>query len=319
MVYFSFRASLVLSGLLAMLLCAVQANAAESKRITLGYSSVGPMATGFWMAKEIGAFEKYGMHAEIIYISSGPVVIQALIGGDLQGGSAATNAVINAVLSGAPIIGVAGTSNRPYHRLYVQPEINRIEDLRGKVLGVTRFGSITDNLTRILLRKHKLENAVTVRQLGATAAVGSAFQQRVIAGAVTSDLRAGTQLPAKVLFNLADLGIPYSMQLITVARNYYRRNPEIVGAMIRAYAAGVTALHNQKEMALKVIAKYSRQVEAKGIEEHYRDSLANLDNIPRVEAEAITTILEFMGKPGIPHDTFFDGEIVERMAREGGP
>ena len=91
MVYFSFHASLVLSGLLTILLCAVHAGAAESKRITLGYSSVGPMATGFWMAKEIGAFEKYGMHAEIIYISSGPVVIQALIGGDLQGGSAATN------------------------------------------------------------------------------------------------------------------------------------------------------------------------------------------------------------------------------------
>ena len=58
------------------------------------------MATGFWMAKEIGAFEKQGIHAELIYISSGPVVIQALIGGDLQGGSAATNAVINAVLNG---------------------------------------------------------------------------------------------------------------------------------------------------------------------------------------------------------------------------
>ena len=88
----------------------------------LGVFSIGPMATGFWMAKEIGALEKHGIHAELIYISSGPVVIQPLIGGDLQGGSAATNAVINAILSGAPILDVAGTSNRPYHRLYVQPE-----------------------------------------------------------------------------------------------------------------------------------------------------------------------------------------------------
>jgi ABC-type nitrate/sulfonate/bicarbonate transport system substrate-binding protein len=97
-----FHVSLILFSFLAMLLCAVQTRAAELKPITLGYSSIGPMATGFWMAKEIGAFEKHGMHAEIIYISSGPVVIQALIGGDLQGGSAATNAVINAILSGAP-------------------------------------------------------------------------------------------------------------------------------------------------------------------------------------------------------------------------
>ena len=46
------------------------------------------------------------------------MVIQALIGGDLQGGSAATNAVINALLNGAPILGVAGTSNRPYHPIF---------------------------------------------------------------------------------------------------------------------------------------------------------------------------------------------------------
>jgi NitT/TauT family transport system substrate-binding protein len=289
---------LALFVLFAALLWDAKAGAAELMRITLGYSSIGPMATGFWMAKEIGAFEKHGIHAELIYISSGPVVIQALIGGDLQGGS-------------------AGTSNRPYHRLYVQPEINRMEDLRGKTLGVTRFGAITDNLTRILLRKNNLENAVTVRQLGATAAVGAAFQQRVIAGAVTSDLRVGTKLPAKILVNLVDLAIPYSMQLITVARDYYRRNPEVVEGMIKSYAAGVAALHSQKERALKVIAKYSRQADAEGIEEHYRDSVANLDRIPRVESEAIATILEFMGKPGIPRETFVDDSIVERMAREG--
>jgi ABC-type nitrate/sulfonate/bicarbonate transport system substrate-binding protein len=118
-------------------------------KMTVAYSSVGPMATGVWMAKESGAFDKYGIQADIIYIASGPVVVQALIGGDLQVGSGASNAVINAILNGAPIIGVAATANRPYHRLFVQQEINKLEDLRGKTLGVTRFGSITDNLTRI--------------------------------------------------------------------------------------------------------------------------------------------------------------------------
>ena len=118
------------------------------------------MATGVWMAKESGAFDKYGIQADIIFITSGPVAVQALIGGDLAV-SAASNAVINAILSGAPIIAVGGTANRPYHRLFVQPEINRLEDLRGKTLGVTRFGSITDNLTRILLRRNGLEGAAT--------------------------------------------------------------------------------------------------------------------------------------------------------------
>src|SRR3990172_219139 len=73
---------------------------AEPRRITFGYSTIGPMAAGAWMAKDIGAFEKYGMQAGLIYISSGPVVVQALIGLDLHGGIAATNAVIAAVLRG---------------------------------------------------------------------------------------------------------------------------------------------------------------------------------------------------------------------------
>src|SRR6476620_11773043 len=70
--------------------------AAESKKIVFAYSSIGPMATGIWMAKESGAFEKYGLQGDIILITSGPVATQSLIGGDLQLVSAASNAVVNA-------------------------------------------------------------------------------------------------------------------------------------------------------------------------------------------------------------------------------
>lgn len=293
------------------------ASAAETKKIVFGYSSIGPMATGVWMAKEIGAFEKYGIQADLIFISSGPVVMQALIGGDLHIGNGATNAVINAVLNGAPIIGVAGTANRPYHRLWVQPEINRLEDLRGKTLGVTRFGSITDNLSRILLRKHGLEGSVSVRQLGGTLEVGAAFQQRAIAGAVTSDLRVPASVAPKILLRLVDLGIPYSMNLLAVSRDYYRRNPETVEGMVRSYAEGVAALNQQKERALKVIAKYARLSDAKNIEDHYQDSVTYLERLPLAEPEALSTILEFIGKKGTPLETFVDNAITDRMVREG--
>ena len=292
------------------------ASLAQTK-VTFAYSSLGPMATGVWMAKDSGAFDKYGIQADLIFISSGPVVVQALIGGDLQGGSGATNAVINAILNGAPIIGVAATANRPYHRLFVQPEINRLEDLKGKTLGVTRFGSITDNLTRILLRKSGLEGAVNVRQMGGTIEVSAAFQNRVIAGAVTSDLRVSPPSQAKILTRLIDLGIPYSMNMIAVSRDYLRRNPETVERMVRAYADGVAFMNRQKEQALKIIAKYSRLTDPKMIEDHYNDSVTYLDRVPKAEPEAVQTILEFMGKKGIPLENFMDSTIIDRLSREG--
>jgi ABC-type nitrate/sulfonate/bicarbonate transport system substrate-binding protein len=311
-----FCASL-LSALLCCFSISVFAIAAETKKITFGYSTVGAMAVGSWMAKEIGAFEKYGIQADLIYISSGPVVVQALIGGDLHGGIAASNAVINAISNGAPIIGVAGTANRPYHRLWVQPEINRLEELKGKTLGVVRFGGVTDHLTRIVLRRYGLEGAVNVRQSGGATETGAAFQQRAIAGAVTAELRVGANVPAKMLLRLVDLGIPYSMNLIPVSRDFYRKNPATVEGMVRAYTEGVAAMNQQKEKTLKVIAKYSRLTDPKSIEAHYQDSVTYLERIPRAEPEALLTILDFEGKKGVPVETFVDYAITDRMVREG--
>src|SRR5262245_25902543 len=175
-----------------VLLSAADGETAELKKVTLGYSTVGPAGIGLWMAKEIGAFEKYGIDAELIFVSSGPVVVQALLGGDMKAGLAATNAVTAAVLAGAPLISMMSLINRPYYRCWVQPEISRMDELRGKTLGVSRFGSVTDNLTRILLRRYNLEGAVQVRQMGGTTEIAAAFQRRQIDGAVMASVRGNT-------------------------------------------------------------------------------------------------------------------------------
>ena len=304
---------------LAVFSCVVVSRsfAAESKKIVFAYSSIGSMATGVWMAKDSGAFDKYGIPADIIFISSGPVVVQALIGGDLQVGSAASNAVINAVLNGAPIVAIGGTANRPYHRLFVQSEINRIEDLKGKILGVTRFGSITDNLTRILLRKYGLDNSVNVRQMGGTLEVAAAFQNRQIAGAVTGDLRVTPPSQPKILLQLIDLGIPYSMNMLAVSREMLKRDPDTAEKIVRAYSEGVAFMNQNKERALKIIAKYAHMTDPKQTEVHYRDSVTYLDRIPRAEPEAVQTILEFVGKKGVAPETFQDNSIIDKLNREG--
>ena len=189
--------------------------------------------------------------------------------------------------------------------------------MRGKSLGVTRFGSITDNLSRILLRKYGLEGAVNVRQMGGTIEVSAAFQNRLIAGAVTSEMRVMPPSQPKILVRLVDMGIPYSMNMIAVQREYYRRNPVAVESMVRAYVDGLGFLHRNKEQSLKIIAKYSRLSDARLIDQFYDDAMTYLDRIPRAEPEAVQTILEFMGKKGVPVETFQDNVIVDKLTREG--
>ena len=298
-------------------LLAPQGDAAERAKLTLGYSSTGPTGVGLWVAKDIGAFDKYGVEPNLVFISSGPVMVPALIGGDVQAAVAGANAVIAAVLGGAPIVAVASLANRPYLRLWVHPEINRVEELRGKTFGVSRFGSTTDNLTRILLRRVGLENAVNVRQLGGTLEVGLAFRHRQIDGAVLATLR--TDAPHRILIDLAESGIQYSMGQLVVSRDFYRRAPETLEKIMRAYIEGVAVLRDpsQKDKTLKTIARYTRLKEVKAIEEIYNDAAKYVDRIPRVDADAVSTTLEFLGKKGLPIETFADNSIIDRLVREG--
>jgi ABC-type nitrate/sulfonate/bicarbonate transport system substrate-binding protein len=267
------------------------------------------------MAKEIGAFEKYGIDAELIFVSSGPVVVQALLGGDMQAGLAATNAVTAAVLAGAPLISMMSLINRPYYRCWVQPEISRVDELRGKILGVSRFGSVTDNLTRIFLRRYNLEGAVQIRQMGGTTEMAAAFQRRQIDGAVMATVRVNA--PTRMLVDLADLGIRYSNVVIATSRDYYRRNPDITEAMVRAYLEGVAAVNQQKERTLQVIQKYTRLQDPKLIQELYADGVKFLERVPRMDAEALAPIVEFMGKKPIPVESIADNSIVNRLERDG--
>jgi NitT/TauT family transport system substrate-binding protein len=306
----------VLSIVLFLSYVASVSAAADPKQVVFGYSTIGAMAAGAWMAKEIGAYEKYGIDAELIYISSGPTTVQALIGGDVTGAIAATNAVIAAVLRGAPLVSVVSTANRPYHRFWVRPEITRIEDLKGKTVGVTRFGSVTDNLTRMVLKEYGLENTVNVRQMGGTAEVSAAFQNKQIAGAVTSSLRVDSTVQPRLLMKLEDLGFQYSMDVIAHSKEDMKRQPHVVEAMVRAYTEGVAAIHYQKERAFKAIAKYARLRDQKKIDEIYQDSVLYLEKVPRVEPDAVNSILDFMGKKGVPLDTFADNSIVDKLVRE---
>ncbi len=302
---------------LEALLLSVPAQPAEKSKLTIGYSSTGPTAVGLWTAQEIGAFNKYGVDGNFVFISSSPVMVPALIGGDVQCAVAGANAVIAAALGGAPIVSVASLANRPYLRLWARPEFTRVDELRGKTLGVSRFGSTTDNLTRILLRRVGLENAVNIRQLGGTLEVALAFRHRQIDGAVLATLRADA--PHRILIELAESGIQYSMGQLVVAREFQRRSPDTLERIMRAYIEGVAALRDpsQKTRVTKAITYFSRLKETRAIDEIYNDAAKYVDRIPRVEAEAVAATLEMMGKKGLPIETFADNSIIDKLVREG--
>jgi ABC-type nitrate/sulfonate/bicarbonate transport system substrate-binding protein len=290
-------------------------HSAESgkEKVAFAYAAISPSMAGVWMAKEIGAFDRRGLSVDLVYISSGAVAIQALVGGSVQAALGASNAVLAAIIKGAPIVAVGSNTSRPGMQLWVQPEIQRPEQLQGKTLAITRFGSTSEFVTRLILRKLNLEGKAELRQFGGVVEADVGFRAKQAEGRVSSQAP-GPQ--AKLLVDAAELGIPFSMNLLAVSTDFYRKSPKTVESIVAGYIEGIAALKTRKPQALRVLEKYMGQ-RGGTAEMHYEFVTKYLDSIPRVDPAAVDTVLEMVGSTGAAKAKLFDNSIVDRLVQDG--
>ncbi|MGZ8435533.1 MAG: ABC transporter substrate-binding protein [Candidatus Binatia bacterium] len=297
------------------MLVAVEASAAQAalENVKFGTSALSPTMAGVWMAKESGAFERRGINAELVYISSGAVVVQALVGGSLHAALGASNAVIAAILKGAPIIAVGSNTSRPGMQLWVHPDIQRPEQLAGKTLGITRFGSTSEFVTRLVLRKLNLEGKTELRQFGGVIEADIGYRNGQSVGRLSSQSPGGD---ARKLLDAAELGIPFSMNLLAVSNDFVRKSPKIVERIMAAYIEGIAVLKQRKQQAYNVLAKYMGQ-RGGSADVHYEFVMKYLEAVPRVEPAAIDTVLEMVGSKEAAKTKLYDNSVVDRLVQEG--
>jgi NitT/TauT family transport system substrate-binding protein len=307
--------SIFLSVFAIIALFSVSVHSAETgkEKIAFAYAAISPTMAGVWMAKEIGAFDRHGLNVDLVHISSGAVAIQALVGGSVHAALGASNAVLAAIIKGAPIIAVGSNTSRPGMQLWVQPEIQRPEQLQGKTLAITRFGSTSEFVTRLIMRKLELEGKTELRQFGGVVEADIGFRAKQAEGRVSSQAP-GPQ--ARMLVDAAELGIPFSMNLLAVSNDYYRKSPKSVEGIVAAYIEGIAALKTAKPQALKLLAKYMGQRGGTS-EMHYEFVAKYLDAIPRVDSAAVDTVLEMVGSPGATKTKLFDNSIIDRLMQQG--
>lgn len=292
-----------------------QANAAA---VRFAYASIAPPLSGVWAAQETGAFKKYGLDVQLVYISSSATNIQALLGGSLDVATPGGGAAVLAVSRGAPISAIASVMNRPPMTLYVQPEINRPEQLKGQVLGITRFASTGHSVTALILRKLGMTQAVTLRPVGGNPELQAGFEQKMLAGFVTT---VKPKAAAKALLNAADLDIPYAMNLITVTQDYLHKNPDMVERLLKAYIEGVGAMIHDKGLAMKIFTKYLRRSDPSFLDETYSIVSKFMERIPRVDPRTVSTVLEFEPIKGADAEVLaaklIDNSIIDKLVKEG--
>ena len=298
---------------------------AQTKRIAVAYSAISATQSGFYLAKDAGVFEKHGLFVDPVYVAGGSRVSQAIIAGEFAVALAGGN-IVFANLAGGDIVTVGGIVNVPSFYLYVQPSIKRQEDLRGKALGITRYGASTDFTLRYLLKKWGLEpdRDVKILQMGGQPEIFAGMQAGVIQGGILSspgDFKA-KKAGFALLANFAKVGLDYPTTSLVSTRSMIKKDRETVKRFLMAYSEAVDRLFRDKELAVKVIGKWTRTEDRETLESSYEYATNFIERPPHLPFKAMEMVLAQTAEmdpraKGRKAEEFIDASLYNELEKSG--
>lgn len=235
--------------------------AQEKFRVASGGFSTAIHAV-VWAAYEKKIFQKYGLDGEYLALESGTPAMQALLANELQVVFTTGALAITANLQGGDTTIIAGGINFIPNKLLVRPEVRRAEDLKGKRIAISRFGSASDYATQVALEKIGLHpKDVTIVQVGGNLTRFAALMNGTIHGTLLAEpLTTMGMRDHKMnsLIDLAESGVPFPQNCFIVRRSYLAANrAKIVNAM-KAIIEGYFMVKNDRALGLQLIKKYIR-------------------------------------------------------------
>src|SRR6185437_2077856 len=117
---------------------------AHAEKLVIAWTAVSALNSPFWVMNDTGLFKQEGLDTDFIYIASSPTVARATLAGDLAIAGSNGQVIVDAVLNGGDLVAVGAVTNVVAFYVMAHPEIKNVADLKGKPVGVTRFGAATD-------------------------------------------------------------------------------------------------------------------------------------------------------------------------------
>jgi NitT/TauT family transport system substrate-binding protein len=243
------------------------------ERIRVGGGSTSATQMSMWLAKEGGLYDKHGLSVETISIPGSSLALQAMLAGEvpiIQLGGAAS---IQANLSGADTVIVATIVKKFLFWIYSQPGLARMEDLKGKVFGTTRFGTLSDLASRFALRLYGIdpERDITMVQTGGPAETVAAILTGKIHAAALSPPATlqGKKAKLRELLDMSKLDAEYHINGVVTTRKYLKTNEDTVRRFMRAYIEGAVRGQKDRSFAVKTMGKIFRTDDRELLDESY--------------------------------------------------
>lgn len=295
-------------------------------RINIGYSSISGSQAILRVIKDAGIFQRNGLDVSLVLIAGGSGIVQALVAGDLPIAVVSGEPAILARLQGADTVILGGLVNIIDFSIITAPEIKKPQELKGKKLAVSRFGSSTDFVVRYALEKWGLvpDRDVAILQVGSQPARFTALKSGTVDGTIVGP-------PANIVsrksgFNelatAEQLNLAYPNTSIVSTASSTSKNEELTRRVMKSIVEGIHFFKTQKEPSLKSMEVFARLGESEMAEETYRHYRDILPRVPYPDVKGIQNVLNEIAKKdakarGVKAEAFTDTRFLKELEASG--
>ena len=299
---------------------------AEPEKLNVCYSSIAATSVSTWIPKEAGIYQKYGLDVNTVYVS-GAQAISTLISGDTQIVQGSGAAAVLSRLSGSDVTIIGTTINVVPMSLVTTPDIGRVQDLKGKTFGVSRFGSLTDIGLRKAVSEFGLDSATDIKmiQTGGVPEILLFMQQGVIKGGLISSptLERAKELGYKELLNLAEIKYRYPGTALVTTGAFIRNRPQTLNRFLKATLEGIKYAKANPDFTVRVLGKYTRNTDTRLLNSAFKSYvLGYIRDVPTVTQPEMESVLEDIAMRNPKAKTadpkqFYDLAPLEQLIMEG--
>ena len=271
--------------------------AQEGRRLRAGYASLSGNMTPYWAAKDAGLYKKYGLDIDLVAFPSGTEGMAAMIAGEIEFLAIAGSTTASAAIGGSDVVSLAITTERLVTSLMTLPSIQRAEELKGKAVGISRFGTSIDTAARMALHHFGLEamKDVMLVQVGAVSSDVAALRGGRIQGAILSypNLIQARREGFRELLDIASLGVSVRVDGITVRKSFMAQRRDVVTNFVKSILEATARIKRDKAFTIDMMMKYFRTKDREMMEETYEVSVTKyLKRVPTPTAESFRTVVD---------------------------
>jgi NitT/TauT family transport system substrate-binding protein len=279
-----------------------------------------------FVPREARLWQKYGIDPRVVIFDAGSILAQAALSGEVKISVSSGPATIASRSQGADSVIVAAFVNTLPYSVVAAKGITKWEQLRGKKIAISRFGSGTDTAIRLVLKKFGLDPVkdLTIVQLGTQPTRVQALAAGAIDATIVSpplDITAKKQ-GYQILVNIAELGIPYPQQVIETTDRFVREKPQTVKSFLKGFIEGVRYVATHKDESKKIITKYLKTADPEILEATYQSYLQVTDYTGYPNLEGMRNALDEVAqrvpaaKSKKPED-FVNTRFLKELEAEG--